>query len=194
MPNMPARPLPRPGGRSARVQAAVHQAARELIAEAGRDALTVPAIAARAGVTPSTIYRRWGDLPELLADLAVGRLRADTPPVDTGSLAGDLLAWAEQFMEEMSSAVGLAMMRDVVAGGNRSDATSACGALVAAQVDIIRERAVARGEPVPPVAAVMDGVVAPVIYRALFGPVQLNEAQLRALVGAALDAAAAEGG
>nr|WP_242448965.1 helix-turn-helix domain-containing protein [Burkholderia metallica] len=24
------------------------------------DGLTVPAIAARAGVTPSTIYRRWG--------------------------------------------------------------------------------------------------------------------------------------
>src|SRR5450830_2127123 len=44
-PKMPVKPLPRPGGRSARVQAAVHQAARELIAEAGRDALTVPAIA-----------------------------------------------------------------------------------------------------------------------------------------------------
>ena len=191
---MPVKPLPRPGGRSARVQAAVHQAARELIAEAGRDALTVPAIAARAGVTPSTIYRRWGDLPELLADVALGRLRGETPPADTGSLAGDVLAWAEQFMEEMSSPVGLAMMRDVVAGGSRSDATSQCAALVAAQIDLIRERALARGETAPPVEAVMDGVVAPIIYRALFGPVQLSDAQLRALVAAALNAAAAEGG
>ncbi len=190
---MPVKPLPRPGGRSARVQAAVHQAVRELIEEAGRDALTVPVIAARAGVTPSTIYRRWGDLPELLADVALGRLRGETPPTDTGSLAGDLLAWAEQFMEEMSSAVGLAMMRDVVAGGSRSDATSQCAALVAAQVDLIRERALARGAAVPPVEVVMDGVVAPIIYRALFGPVQLSDAQLRALVAAALDTAPPEG-
>ena len=48
---------PRPGGRSARVQAAVHAATADLIAAHGRAALTVPLIAARAGVTPSTIYR-----------------------------------------------------------------------------------------------------------------------------------------
>ena len=55
---MNPRTTPRPGGRSARVQAAVHQATRELIEQHGRAALTVPLIAARAGVTPSTIYRR----------------------------------------------------------------------------------------------------------------------------------------
>ncbi|MFE3652021.1 helix-turn-helix domain-containing protein, partial [Streptomyces sp. NPDC059152] len=59
---MSPRPMARPGGRSARVQEAVHTAVRELESEVGRDALTVPLIAARAGVTPSTIYRRWGDL------------------------------------------------------------------------------------------------------------------------------------
>ena len=50
--------LTRPDGRSARVQAAVHQAASELLALHGRESLTVPAVAARARVTPSTIYRR----------------------------------------------------------------------------------------------------------------------------------------
>ena len=40
------------GGRSARIQAAVHAAVRELTAEADRGELTVPVIAARAGVTP----------------------------------------------------------------------------------------------------------------------------------------------
>lgn len=39
----------------------------------GREGLTVPAIAERAGVTPSTIYRRWGNLRELLSDVAVQR-------------------------------------------------------------------------------------------------------------------------
>ena len=60
---MAVRERVRIGGRSARIQTAVHAAVRELTAEADRGELTVPMIAARAGVTPSTIYRRWGDLP-----------------------------------------------------------------------------------------------------------------------------------
>ena len=74
---MSERATTRPGGRSARVQQSVHQAVRDLEAELGREALTVPAIAARAGVTPSTVYRRWGDLRELLSDVAVERLRPE---------------------------------------------------------------------------------------------------------------------
>lgn len=93
----------RPGGRSARVQESVHTAVRELTAEVGRDALTVPLVAARAGVTPSTVYRRWGDLQELLSDVAVERLRPDTAPEDHGGLRADLTAWAEQFLDEMAS-------------------------------------------------------------------------------------------
>ncbi|MEV7098744.1 TetR-like C-terminal domain-containing protein [Amycolatopsis sp. NPDC051045] len=54
-------------------------------------------MAARAEVTPSTIYRRWGDLRELLSDVAVERLRPEAPPEDRGGLAADLGAWAEQF-------------------------------------------------------------------------------------------------
>ncbi len=67
----------RPGGRSARVQASVHAAVRDLLVEMSRAEITVPLIAARAGVTPSTIYRRWGDLQELLADVAWSALRPD---------------------------------------------------------------------------------------------------------------------
>ena len=173
---------PRPGGRSARVQAAVHQATSALIEEIGRDALTVPLIAARAGVTPSTIYRRWGDLTDLLADLALGRLRGDPLPLDTGSMHGDLQAWAEQYMEEMSSPVGLTLMRDVLAGGSRGDANCQCAAFVASQVTVMIERAAARKQPAPTVDAVMDTVVAPIIYRSLFGPVPPTLAQVTAWV------------
>jgi AcrR family transcriptional regulator len=172
------------------VQAAVHQAANDLIAELGRDALTVPLIAARAGVTPSTIYRRWGDLADLLADLALGRLRADVEPLDTGSVASDLLAWAEQYMEEMSSPVALQMMRDVVAGSPRADANCQCAALVASQIELIVARGSKRGEAVPTVDAVMDGVVAPIIYRALFGPVAATHDQVRRFVAQLAEGAA----
>lgn len=45
---MSPKPMTRPGGRSARVQESVHAAVRELVGERGREALTVPLVAARA--------------------------------------------------------------------------------------------------------------------------------------------------
>jgi AcrR family transcriptional regulator len=192
----PSRAIPRPGGRSARVQAAVHQATLELLALHGRAALTVPLIAARAGVTPSTIYRRWGELADLLADVAVERMRPDADPADTGSVAGDLQAWVEQYRDEMSSEVGLGMMLDVLAarGGAPAEAgrppvPCQCAAFTASQVEAIVARGVARGEAVPEVDAVMDTVVSPIIYRTLFGPQPLPADRVRALVAACMKTA-----
>lgn len=184
---MTSRTSPRPGGRSARVQAAVHAAVQALDAEIGRDALTVPMIAERAGVTPSTIYRRWGSLADVLSDVALGSLRPDGVPTDTGTLAGDLHAWAEQYLEEMTSSVGLTLMHDVLAS-NRGDAGCQCFAFTAGQIEVMLERAAARGEAVPAVDAVMDAVVAPIVYRALFGPSKQTHAQVRALVDQAIGA------
>lgn len=171
----------RPGGRSARVQAAVHQAVQAIDTELGRAALTVPLIADRAGVTPSTIYRRWGTLQDLLTDVALGSMRAEGAPVDTGTLLGDLHAWTEQYLEEMSSTVGLTMMHDVLAS-NRADAGCQCALFTASQIGLILERGAARGDVVPQVDAVMDTVVAPIIYRTLFGPAPLTRAHVRTLV------------
>jgi len=189
------RAIPRPGGRSARVQAAVHQATLELLDEHGRAGITVPLIAARAGVTPSTIYRRWGELADLLADVAVERLRPDADPADTGSVAGDLQAWVEQYRDEMSSEVGVGMMLDVLAakGGTPAEGKlpvpCQCAAFTAAQVETIVARGAARGEPVPEVETVMDTVVSPIVYRALFGAAPMEPAHAQALVDACMKTA-----
>jgi AcrR family transcriptional regulator len=191
----PPRSIPRPGGRSARVQAAVHQATLELLAQHGRAGLTVPLIAARAGVTPSTIYRRWGELADLLADVAVERLRPDGDPADTGSVRGDLLAWVEQYRDEMSSDVGLGMMLDVLAAKGGAPASGKtpvpcqCAAFTASQIETIVARGVARGEAVPEVDTVMDTVVSPIVYRALFGTAPMEAAHAQALVEACLKTA-----
>src|ERR1700741_373879 len=71
-----------------------------------------PAVAARAGVTPSTIYRRWGTLSQLLSDVALEKLRPETAPVDTGSLKGDLTLWLEHDFEGRGSCPGGARIRD----------------------------------------------------------------------------------
>lgn len=157
---------PRPGGRSARVQAAVHQAVRELQQEESREGLTVPAIAARAGVTPSTIYRRWGDLSQLLANVAVEQLQPDSSPPETGSYRGDLEGWLEQYLDEMSSGPGRALLRDVLSADGAK--ACLCAGYNSQQIDVIVERARARGESFPSTADIIEKVVSPLLYRILF--------------------------
>jgi AcrR family transcriptional regulator len=158
----------RVGGRSARIQSAVHEAVTRLGAATPRDELTVPQIAAAAGVTPSTIYRRWGDLSALFADVAVQRLRPVSDPEDTGAMASDLRAFIEQFMEEMSSPVGRELMRDVFS--QPGDAHSAqCGCFTTDHLKTIAMRAKARGETPFDVDEVIDHVIAPIIYHILYG-------------------------
>ncbi|MEV7192532.1 TetR/AcrR family transcriptional regulator [Streptomyces sp. NPDC093510] len=180
--------MARPGGRSARVQEAVHTAVRELAAEVGRDALTVPLIAARAEVTPSTVYRRWGDLQALLSDVAVERLRPEAPPEDHGDLRSDLQAWAEQFLDEMSSPAGRAYIRDALLGDPDGSNAGQCSAYAAEQVDVILARAADRGETGPDVETVLDHVVAPMMYRILFRPTGHDAAYARLLVTGVLRA------
>ncbi|MGY2050746.1 TetR/AcrR family transcriptional regulator [Methylobacterium sp. JK268] len=177
---MSARQGPRPGGRSARVQASVQAAVRDLLARMDRQEVTVPLVAAAAGVTPSTIYRRWGSLAELLADVAVERLRPDGEPADTGDGRADLEAWAEQYAEEMASTPGRAMIRDVLAAADVSGAQRCC-TFTREQIAVIARRAAARGEAFPDPETVLDGVVAPILYRILFGEVA-SPARIRALV------------
>jgi AcrR family transcriptional regulator len=163
----------RVGGRSARIQSAVHAAVRRLGSETDRDQLTVPQIAAEAGVTPSTIYRRWGDLAALLADVAVERLRPIADPEDTGALASDLRAFIEQFMEEMSSPVGRALVRDVFSTAGQSYPVQ-CSGFTREHLAIIVARAQARGETPFDADEVIDHVVAPIVYHILYGDRELT--------------------
>jgi AcrR family transcriptional regulator len=179
---MIAKERTRLGGRSARIQASVHQAVKDLSAQMDRAELTVPLIAAKAGVTPSTIYRRWGDLSELLADVAVERLRPTFEPIDTGALKTDLQAWAEQYMEEMSSEVGRAMIRDVFASPSDTKSVGQCCRFTYDQLNFISARAVARGEAGFDVDEIIDHVVAPIMYRILFATTPHSVADCHALV------------
>ena len=171
----------RAGGRSARIQSAVHEAVKRLSAAVDRDALTVPQIAAEAGVTPSTIYRRWGDLPALLADVAVERLRPVSDPEDTGAVATDLRAFIEQYAEEMSSPVGQAMMRDVLAPSGESF-PGLCCTFTRGHLETIAARAKARGEEAFDIEEVIDQVVAPIVYHILFGDRAVTPAYCRQLL------------
>jgi AcrR family transcriptional regulator len=82
----------RPGGRTARVRTAVLRAAGDVLAEQGVDRLDLSDVARRAEVGKTTVYRRWGSVTALVADLLVDMAEQSLPREETGSLLGDLRA------------------------------------------------------------------------------------------------------
>ena len=176
------REMVRQGGRSARIQKAVHDVTRGLLEQMDRGAITVPMIAERAGVTPSTIYRRWGDLGQLFADVAVERLRPVAHPDNTGSTLGDLEAYVLQYAEEMSSTPGKATLRDVLIEAGSETAAVKCCQYTYDALDLIAGRAVARGEPGFTSAEMIDRLIAPINYHILFGDRDVGPEYCRTLL------------
>ncbi|GAA4989536.1 TetR/AcrR family transcriptional regulator [Uniformispora flossi] len=163
----------RPGGRSARVAAEVHQAVTDLISEHGYGKFTVGDVAARAGVADSSIYRRWGNLETLLTDVALTRLNARSPMPDTGSLAGDLRTYAAAVAREITGPEGLALVRLAVAlSSNGPQGLQARDDLRderTRQLQSVLDRARERGEDAPDALDVLDHILAPMYIRILFG-------------------------
>lgn len=83
---------------------AVLSAAEDLLIEAGLDGLELTVVAERAGVGKSTVYRRWGTVPALVADLLTDMADQSLPRADTGSLRGDLQANAQLVRRTLADA------------------------------------------------------------------------------------------
>ncbi len=75
--------------RSTQADEAILQATLELLAETGYDRMSIEAIAARAGVGKTTIYRRYTSKEEIVAE-AIESRREEIQIPDTGSLWGDI--------------------------------------------------------------------------------------------------------
>jgi AcrR family transcriptional regulator len=88
--NAPARGRGRP--RSEEAHRAILDATLTLLDEGGYGPLTIEAVAARAGVGKTTIYRRWPSKLELVIE-AASEMRPALPPEDTGSVQGDFVAF-----------------------------------------------------------------------------------------------------
>lgn len=166
-------PAPRLRKSPEQVRSAVHQAVIDLLSDPEGADLTIPAVAQRAGVNHTSVYRRWGSREALLADVVVTRLERDWPLADTGTLRGDLTAWVEAGVASIRTtegrllirAVALSMPGSATAQGERAQQFERrLGA-----IERIRERATARGEVPPPLDQILDQLVAPLYLRAIFG-------------------------
>ncbi|MDT0390940.1 TetR-like C-terminal domain-containing protein [Streptomyces dubilierae] len=156
----------RPGGRSAKVRAAVHRAVAELLAEEEAETLTLPAVAARAGVHPTTLYRRWGSTAQLLTDVATSRFSDDLVVPDSGSLAGDLERWLADVATDVADPDTLALMRATIATGPAGGC--ACVEDRHRQLGAILRHEVERGGAAPEVESAADSLLGPLYYRAIF--------------------------
>jgi AcrR family transcriptional regulator len=147
---MATRPIARPGGRSARVRAAVIEALLGELAEHGLAGTTMEGVARRAGVNKTTLYRRWGSKEDLVLDalLEIGERRVPIP--DTGSLRDDLLTVAREIVASVSTPEADAVVRAAAADpGPDSKLVASVRQFWAVRFGLLGtmvERAIERGE------------------------------------------------
>jgi AcrR family transcriptional regulator len=173
----------RPGGRSAAVLTSVKNAVEELIREKGRERVTIPMVAERAGVNPTSVYRRWGDLQTMINDIATYRLDPARPMPETGNLKSDLTQWAREMIDHYSNPTNAALLRGGAASAG--DTQSDCLRNRRAEAGMIVERYGAASALT--VDDVVDGLVAPIVYRVIFLPDSLDRKMAARLVARLFD-------
>ncbi|MGW0193163.1 TetR/AcrR family transcriptional regulator [Nonomuraea sp. NPDC003201] len=161
----------RPGGRTARVRAAVMEATQDELVEHGFHGLTMDQVAARAGVGKTTVYRRWGSRAGLVTDLMTELANQSTPHADTGGVEADLRANALSVLGAINDGRLGATFQAVIAAATSDE--QAAGALRAFYLRRIAEwanvvdLAVKRGELPAGTdgAEVIRAISAPLYYR-----------------------------
>jgi AcrR family transcriptional regulator len=163
----------RPGRpRSAQADAAIVDAARDLISRLGTANLSMDAVAEQAGVSKATIYRRWPSKTALVL-AALDSASDPIPTVDTGSVRDDLVAMTAPLAAKGRTPGYAALLAEVMAEARRNpELAQVHHAFVTARRAPIRaalRRGVRRGE-LPgdlDVDATIDCVYGPLLLRLL---------------------------
>ncbi|SEG85391.1 DNA-binding transcriptional regulator, AcrR family [Nonomuraea solani] len=112
-----ARPAGRP--RSEKAEKAIIEATLDLIAEGmGVSELSIEAIAAKAGVGKTTIYRRWSNKEDLVVD-ALSTLKAPLPPLAGTSVRDDLVSLLDAMRQESGEARSRCVMNIAMGEADR---------------------------------------------------------------------------
>lgn len=150
--------------------AAVHEAVDALLVEDGPGGFTVGDVARRAGVNPTSIYRRWGSLEAVILDVEAARLTETSPLPDTGSLREDLLTYARNVAADVARPGRLAFLQALISARDVSAEQRSAPLLQrAAQFQAMVDRARDRGEAAIDYTAIVDCILAPIYLRYLLG-------------------------
>jgi AcrR family transcriptional regulator len=173
------------------------RATGDLLAESGLAGIDLTEVAARAGVGKTTVYRRWGSAPTLVADLLTEMAAESLPRADTGSLAADLHANAALVRKTLSDRRQGPLFKAIIAAATCDPRTAQAlehfyDTRVAEWAPCVVD-AIARGEApedTDPSAAIRQ-VSAPLYYQFLTTTTPLKKVDAERAADAALAAIAA---
>ncbi|MFI6319866.1 TetR/AcrR family transcriptional regulator [Nonomuraea sp. NPDC050556] len=178
----------RPGGRTARVRAAVLEATQDELVEHGFHGLAMDQVAARAGVGKTTVYRRWGGPAGLVVDLMTELADQSAGHADTGSIETDLLANAYGVLNAVNDPrLGATFQAVIAAGTCDEEAAEALRRFYGRRIEEwakVVDLAVARGE-------LPEGTDGAEVIRAVSGPLYYRLVVTREPVDEAVAEAAA---
>src|SRR6478609_7438463 len=140
--------------RGAELEAALLDATWDELVEVGYGALTIDAVAQRAGTSRPVVYRRWATKPELVLAAVVHVARRDAMAIpDTGSLREDMLTVLRR---SNAKRIGFTALLTFYLGGYFQETGTSPADLRAvvigdrgSAVDVIIDRAIDRGEVAP---------------------------------------------
>jgi AcrR family transcriptional regulator len=189
-----AEPPRRGRPRSEKARVAILEAAAELLLAQGLSAVSMDAVAERAGVSKATIYRWWPTKETLALDALYNEWAAVQPAArDTGSLRGDLLSLLRPWVRLAASRPYGRVIAALVTEAQTDPAFAAeyRARFVEPRRDQARavfRRAIERGE-IPAdikIEVALDLLYGPIYHRLLHGHAPLNDRFVRDIVDAAL--------
>jgi AcrR family transcriptional regulator len=169
------------------VEEAVLETALQLLSARGYGEVSVEALAERAGVSKTSIYRRWPSKAAVVA-AAVSSLyldRVDVP--DTGSLSEDLVALLTESYRLMADGSGRVLERLVRESGQNPELVEVVQATLYARRRLyatMLNRAIARGELPPEVdqELLLDLLLGPLWFRLLLSGAPITPQAARSVV------------
>lgn len=176
----------RPGGRTADVTERVHRAITELIVEGGVGACTFSAVAERAGVERSTLYRRFPDRWDAIIETWMERARMDVMPDLGASFAEDLTSVLRKLIEILESRLGPALLKVAAELRARDDEEYSRTYFDArmAQLEPMFQAAIKRGELPAEVdrESLFSAAAGPIYFRMFIASRRIDEDFIRAIV------------
>jgi AcrR family transcriptional regulator len=182
-------PVKRGRPRSEAADRAIMAAATELLAERGLGGMSMEEVAARAGVSKATVYRRWPSRGALALDAFLAEFEEQQPVPDTGTFRGDLLGALRGWIRSVTKTAAGRMLSGLVAEAQRDPALGAAWREqviepLRARNTILVERAIQRGEIPPDVDpdVILDMMFGAAYHRLLQGHRPLTDQFARRVV------------
>jgi AcrR family transcriptional regulator len=173
------------------ITVAIRNAVMHELADVGYGRLSIEAVARRAGVGKTAIYRRWNNKLEMVLEIVSDVAGRAVPLPDTGSLAGDLRLLMMIVSKALQHRIASQIIPDLMAEASRNPQIAATlqRALFTHQQavgDKLVGQAIARGE-LPPGAdpeMAVDLILGPLYWRLAVARTPISDDYLDKLTAA----------